>query len=335
MAKDLSRQISEVRFRVGPAESGQRLDHFIGDRVFWRSRTDLQKRVRAGTVLINGSPRKASAAVREGDEVTVLVNPEDLPDQDPASIELSIIEEDEHMVVLDKQPGLVVHPTGRHVYDTMMNALALRYRLNGEAEAGVEPHVVHRLDRNTSGVMVVAKNFESKQFLQDEFQSRRPQKAYLALCEGLVEQDEGAIDFPLDRDPNAEIRLKMGVIEGGLASLTNFEVVERFEEHSLVRALPRTGRQHQIRVHLAAVGHPIVADPLYGDPRSVGVEGGAGPLLERQALHAEQLHIKHPTRKVERHYEASCAPDMQALIDALRDGRRSRHLQDDQSARWA
>jgi 23S rRNA pseudouridine1911/1915/1917 synthase len=335
MPKDLSQFLDEVRLAVTADEAGQRLDHFLTDKIFWRSRTDLQNRIKRAKVLVNDRRAKPSTRLQPKDRVRIIVEPSDLPDQDPASIELEILHEEPGFVVVSKQAGLVVHPTGRHVYDTLMNALFLRYRENGEVERGVEPHVVHRLDRDTSGVICVAKNFPVKQAIAAQFEARTPRKGYLALVEGLFPLQPIDLDAPLGRDEGAEIKLKMCVREDGLASRTRFEVVERFAEHSLVRALPKTGRQHQIRVHLAHLGHPILCDPLYGDPRSLGFTDRVDPLLERQALHAETLTLRHPERPDEDvTFRAPLAADMQALIAGLREDFLPIFLRDVQSQRW-
>ena len=334
MSRDLSQFIEAVELSAGIQDDGLRLDHFLVDKIFWRSRTDIQTRIRQDRVLVNDDRAKPATRMRPGDLVRVLVSPEDLPDQDPAKIELDVLAEDRDIVVLNKQPGLIVHPIGRHVYDTLMNALHLRYRLNGEADLGVLPHVVHRLDRDTSGVIVVAKNSDAKQFIQREFEQRSPRKEYLAIVEGLVEDDAGVIDLAIGSDEDARVRLAMKVRPDGLPSRTDFEVLERFAAHSLVRAIPKTGRQHQIRVHLAARGHPLLADPLYGDPHDLGSDPDGVVLLGRHALHAERLHLRHPATGAIDDWTADLAGDMAAILGALREGRTLCRLGDRQSSRW-
>ncbi|MEZ6194390.1 MAG: RluA family pseudouridine synthase [Planctomycetota bacterium] len=334
MRKDLSQFIEEVRIEAGADDAETRLDHFLVDKIHWRSRTDLQSRIKRGKVLVNDAPAKPALRLRRGDVVRIIVEPSDLPDQDPSRVEVEVLYEDPDFLIVAKQPGLVVHPTGRHVYDTLMNALFLRYRENGGADEGVVPHVVHRLDRDTSGVICVAKNFETKQILSAQFEARQPKKSYLALVEGRFPDEVTHVDGALARDTDAEIRLKMRVDPAGLESHTDVEVVERFPHHTLVRARPRTGRQHQIRVHLASVGHPIVCDPLYGDPRSVGVADDPEPLLERQALHAEELRFLHPRDGRELHFLAPPSFDLGATLAALRDGATLVPGRDVQSQRW-
>lgn len=335
MARDLSQKLRELVIHVEPGENEMRLDHFLGERVFWRSRTDLQSRIKAGTVLLNGSGSKSSSRVKTGDTVTVMIRPEDLPDQDPSTIPIDVLFEDESIIVVNKQADLIVHPTGKHVYDTLMNALHLRYRLSGEADQGVEPHVVHRLDRNTSGVLVVAKTQEAKQALYSAFSNRRVGKSYLALCEGTVADDKGEIEQPIGPDTESHIRIKMAVRPDGQASRTSWEVVERVPGHSLVKVRLHTGRQHQIRLHLSWLGHPILCDPLYGDPRSVGLaEEPDAPILDRQALHASEISIEHPVTGEVMEFHAPFPKDMEKCLDHLRSDRHLDHLADHQSSRW-
>lgn len=330
MAKDLSHIVDRVTFTVGDGEDGMRIDHFLAEKVAWRSRTELQERVKSGIVKLNDQAIKPSHRVKKGDSVVIFVRPRDLPNQNPADIPIEIIYEDDAIVVVHKQAGLMVHPAGLHVYDTLMNALWLRYKSMPNA---TEPHVVHRLDKDTSGVLVVARTAEAKQRLQRHFEDRGPKKSYLALCAGVVKDDAGTIDLPMDRDEKAAIKLKMAVLPGGMPSLTTYEVVERFAAHTLVRAEPHTGRQHQIRVHLAAIGHPILVDALYGDPRSVGKADGT-ELLLRQGLHAERLSFDHPMTRQRCTFTAPLAKDMAAVVDHLRTGAPLAALIDRQSQKW-
>ncbi len=332
--RDLSVPLDRFVFRVEDEEAGLRLDHALMDRIHWRSRNDLQARVRTGGVLVNGRPTKASRRLRAGDEIAVLIRPEDLPDQDPARVPLDVLHEDDHVIVLDKAAGVLVHPIGRHVLDTLVNALWLRFKRSGEAASGVEPHVVQRLDRNTSGVLVLAKTKAAKIALQDVFERRLARKSYLAWVEGTPTTDTGSIRAPLARDREGEIRIRMRVDPSGAPSRTDFEVLERHDDASLVRFHLHTGRQHQIRVHAAHMGHPLLADPLYGDPRDVGVDGDAEPRLCRQALHAERLVLPHPSGRGELDLSAPLPEDLSAMGDGLREGRRLRRFEDRQSGAW-
>ncbi len=332
MARDLSQILQHVTFVVGDEDVGRRLDHFVGDKVFWRSRSDLQKRIKAGAILLDGATTKPSLKLRAGQIVTVQVRPEDLPDQDPAAIAVEVLFEDDDIVVVNKQAGLVVHPTGRHVYDTLMNALHLRYRDNPEAS----PHVVHRLDRMTSGVLVVAKREASKKILQDAFEAREPEKVYHALVEGEPNEETFDVEQPIGSDEASAIRLKMCVRADGAFARTRFRVLERFDDLSVVEATLETGRQHQIRVHLSWAGWPVLADPLYGNPHSIGFESnGEAPTLRRQALHAGELSLTHPRTREALTFRAPWPSDMQKLLDGRRSGRLLKQMDDEQSGRWS
>ena len=332
MAKDLSRFLQEVRFWVTGEDQDLRLDHFLVDKIFWRSRSDLQNRIKRGKVLVNGKPSKPAARLKKTDEVVVVVTPEDLPDQSPRDVPIDVLYENDAALVLNKQPGVLVHPIGRHVYDTVMNALHLRYQES--SLTAITPQVVHRLDRDTSGVLVIAKTMDAKRQLQKIFQDHLPRKKYLAIVAGRIEADEGLIDAPLGPDEQAEIRLQICVRPDGLRALSRYQVLERFAAHSLVRVEIETGRQHQIRVHLKHLGHPILCDPLYGDPRSLG-RRDEDPVIERQALHAERLDIEIPGEAAERSFEAPLPADMAALLAILRAGDEPYPSRDIQSSRWS
>jgi 23S rRNA pseudouridine1911/1915/1917 synthase len=317
--KDLSKPTTELTRRVTEAESGDRLDHVLAAWITWRSRNDLQERVRAGTVLVNGGKTKSSARLRAGDLVTVLVTPDAEARVDAASIPLRILHEEPLFVVLDKPAGAVIHPVGRYVLDTLMNVLHARYR-----PEGIVPMVVHRLDKDTSGVLVVAKDEAARKVLGAAFEGRGVEKDYLALVHGAVPGDR-TIDLPIGPDPSGYNKTKMACVPDGRASLTALRVEERFERATLVRCTPHTGRQHQIRVHLAAIGHPILADALYSGRETVtraelGIAGEPPDAiaLARQALHAARLRLPHPATGAPMEFSAPLPDDLDKLIALLR-----------------
>jgi 23S rRNA pseudouridine1911/1915/1917 synthase len=316
--KDLSKPTTELSRTVGDSEAGGRLDHALAAWITWRSRSDLQERIRAGTVLVNGAPSKASARVKAGDVVTVLVTPDPGARVDAGAIPLRILHEEPLFVVLDKPAGAVIHPVGRYVLDTLMNVLHARYR-----PEGVVPMVVHRLDKDTSGVLVVAKDEAARKTLGAAFEGRAVAKEYLALVHGAVAADT-TIDLPIGPDPSGVNKTKMASVPGGRPSRTEVRVVERFARATLVRCIPLTGRQHQIRVHLAATGHPILADALYSGRDSVtaaelGIAAASADevVLSRQALHAARLDVPHPATGARMVFEAPLAPDLESLRQRL------------------
>lgn len=323
-SRDLSQPIREVRYEVPPGDEGQRLDHWLSIRVSWRSRNDLQRRIRDGRILLDGRPARKSARLITGQTITVSVDED--PESDVAPLDqipLRILHEDEWLVALDKTAGVVVHPVGRHVMDTLINALHAHYRQAGDERT--RPMIVHRLDRDTSGVLVLAKSPEVRKQLGAAFEDRRVVKSYLALVAGRVGGEHGIIDAPIGPDLDAEIRLKVACVPGGKPSRTRFQVVGRRPAFTLLRCHPETGRQHQIRVHLAHLGHPILCDHLYGDPRPIRA-GDLDPeasdpdrvILARQALHAEHLRFTHPVTQEPVDLRAPQPPDFAAVLGAGR-----------------
>ena len=296
----------EVRLPVRADFAGMRLDMFLKTRLSWRSRESVHRLLAQRDVRVDGVRRKASYHVKRG-EVVVVPCPQ--PEEDPEAmrdIELEIIYEDDEIVALNKQPNVVVHPAGKYRYSTLINALHLRYRRPDDPENDIQPKLGHRLDRETSGVLVVCKTDEARRFVSMEFETGRVVKEYLAIAEGAIGPDEGLIDAPLGPAPDHVHGLKMGVRPDGLEARTRFETLDRTGALTLVRLFLLTGRSHQIRVHLLHIGHPIVCDKYYGlrhelfvsDVRRLAAGEEDRLLLGRQALHAFRTVITHPrTRK--------------------------------------
>jgi len=313
--------LREIVYSVAPGDAGRRLDIWLQGIVTWRSRSDLQRRIVEGRVLVDGQPARKGAKLQPGQEVRVMVDGPATEDVPTDQIPIRVIHEDQSLIVIDKAPGTVVHPVGRHVMDTIVNALHVRHH-SGEGVPGDQPPmIVHRLDRDTSGVLAFAKDETARKRLGADFEARRVDKSYLAIVSGSVADDRGTIDLPIGPDVDADIKLKVACVADGKPSRTDFEIVQRTELLSLVRCHPRTGRQHQLRVHLAAIGHPILCDRLYGDPTAVTVAmldpTRADPdrvLLDRQALHAERLAINHPMTGEPMIFEAALPPDLASLV---------------------
>jgi 23S rRNA pseudouridine1911/1915/1917 synthase len=311
-----------------------RLDHFLQKHFPWRSRTVLHDFIATGKVLVDGTPRtRKSARVLEGEDVAVLVPP---PDEEVRHEELAakldIIYEDDDIVVVAKPAGMIVHPVGKKRVNTLIQALHWRYRRDlrqARRDGVVMPKICHRLDRETSGVVVVAKDEVARVKIQEVFEARSVEKEYAAVVSGVVKEDRGRIDKPLGLDPDGWIRTLMAVREDGLPSATRFEVKERFAGATYVRFDLETGRQHQIRVHAQSIGHPVLLDPLYGvdvRPRDEGYEDEprgypeASPVIRRHALHARRVVLPHPRTGALLELVAPLPPDMEALLAVLRDG---------------
>jgi 23S rRNA pseudouridine1911/1915/1917 synthase len=302
---------------VPAANAGSRLDSFVAAGGLGLSRSQARQLIDDGRVTIDGRGRKAGYVVRAGDRVEIDVPPPAPSSAEPEALPLAVLHEDDTIVVINKAPGMVVHPAPGRWQGTLVNALLHRWgRLPGHEPS--RPGIVHRLDRDTSGVMVIARTAAALEHLARQFAARTVVKRYVAVVRGVVRPDTMTIDAPIGR--HAVERKKMSTrTRRGRAAITRIRVLERFVGATLVEAAPETGRTHQIRVHLAARGYPIVGDTVYGNPRgrqSVGIG--------RHALHAASLGLVHPVHGGVMTFRAELWPDMVALLDALRDSAASR-----------
>ncbi len=314
---DLGRAENETRLVVRPEEDGLRLDRFLRARFPWRSREHLKERIREGSVTVNGGPGKASRPVRPGDEILVTLRRRGDP-FDPADIPLPVLYEDEVLVAIDKPAGYVVHPVGRHQMDTIINALHLRYRRTDDPARDVVPKLAHRLDQHTSGVLLVAKRDDVRAELGRQFAEREVEKEYRAVVAGRPDPPSGEVEAPIARDPEARNGLPMRVHEYGEPSLTLYETLEDYGTHAYLRLLPKSGRTHQIRVHMQWIGTPLVADGLYGDGRPLVVDGET--ILDRYPLHSARLTFRHPLTGERLTITAPLPPDMERAREVLRRG---------------
>jgi len=255
-------------------------------------------------VLVSGRPAKASHRLRQGDEVTVHLPPPEPLDVAPEDVPLNVVYEDRDILVINKPAGMVVHPAPGHRGGTLVNAILARCPDLAGIGGYQRPGIVHRLDKDTSGLMVVAKNDKAHHSLTSQLKARRVHKVYLALVEGHLEPSQGVIDAPIGRHPRQ--RQRMAVVANGREAQTRYCVLHYLPGYTLVEASPITGRPHQIRVHMAAVGHPVVGDPVYGRP---------SPLVPRQFLHAYRLGFRLPDRDHYQEFEATLPED---LAEALR-----------------
>jgi 23S rRNA pseudouridine1911/1915/1917 synthase len=319
-------EVKRYAFDVKGRNEGRRLDAYLAGRFSEYSRTFIKALIESGGITVNGRPVKPSYSPSEGDRVVALV-PTRTTDEVPAEdIPLDILYEDDWIVVLNKPADLVVHPSRGHQTGTLVNALVYHFQQLSGVYGPLRPGVVHRLDRDTSGVILVIKDDAVHEQIARQFEERTTVKEYLAIVEGRVDLDGDLIDAPVGRHPGN--REKMAIAgKRARTARTVYEVVERLGAFTVVRCFPRSGRTHQIRVHLAHVGHPIVADPLYGRRDAVFLSDLTGgehppeeePLLARQALHARRLTIHHPKLERDVTFEAPLPADMAALIEALRE----------------
>lgn len=297
----------EVTFTAD--EGGERLDRVIVARLSDLSRAQAQRLIKAGAVTVNGRPSKPSYRVQVGDEVVVHVPAKISEPVAPEDIPLDIIYEDEALLVVNKPAGMVVHPALGHTSGTLVNAVLARcpqiVDVGGPDRAGL----VHRLDKDTSGLILVAKDEATRATLQRQFKRRQVAKTYLALVEGPVQPREGIIEAPVGRDKRQ--RKRMAVVRSGREARTMYRAIEYFADHTLLEVRPHTGRTHQVRVHLSWLGYPIVGDTVYGRRRQRLLQG-------RHFLHAARLRFTHPATGEEVEFEASLPPELATVLKRLR-----------------
>ncbi len=293
---------------VSPEQAGNRLDRYLALVLPDLSRSYVQHLIGDAHVRVNGQVAKPSYPVQVGDEVSVILPVPKPTDIVAENLPLTIVYEDADVVVVDKAAGMVVHPAPGHATGTLVNALLHHYPTMQIGD-DLRPGIVHRLDRDTSGLLVVAKHDRAKTHLQAQQQARQMLKLYSALIDGHFKEPQGVIDAPIDRHPTD--RLRMAVVQGGRSARTHYRTLEQLGPYSLVEAKLETGRTHQIRVHFSHKHHPVVGDPLYGTRRNATALG-----LKRQFLHAQRLGFtKLDGTWLE--LTAPLPPDLQTVLDAL------------------
>ena len=327
-------------FDVGLEDAGARLDAFLAARVEGVSRSTLKRVIDEGEVLVGGRAAKPSLKLKGGEHVEVELPAPPPSEVEPEDIPLDIIYEDEEVVVVNKPSGLVVHPASGVPSGTLANALAVHFIHLRNADFGfrhdksgavlnpqsafrnpqsLRPGIVHRLDRDTSGVIVVAKTARAHESLSDQFRARTVFKSYVALVHGVTREEKGKIEQPLARDPRN--RTRMAVVRGGRAALSLWRVRQRFTRFTLLDVQIKTGRTHQIRVHLAWMKHPVVGDETYGGGRDKTLPDPAlrarVNALGRQFLHAERLGFHHPSTGEWLGFNAPLPPELSEFLEAL------------------
>lgn len=295
-------------------ETGQRLDRYLTRMLPDVSRSQAQRLIREGLITLDGKTVKAGTLVKAGMQVVVHI-PHAVPDDVLAQpMPLDVVYEDEDLLVVNKPAGMVVHPAHGHPEGTLVNALLARYP-NLAAGDAARPGIVHRLDRDTSGLMVVAKTEAALEHLRRQFKNRQVRKTYLALVHGRPSVPEGIIEVPVGRDPRQ--RKRMAVVVGGRLARTRYRLLEDLHDYSLLAVSLETGRTHQIRVHLAWLGVPVAGDRVYGRERSARrARHDMG--LERQFLHAWRLSFQRPGDKGMLELEAPLPPDLEGALAVLR-----------------
>jgi 23S rRNA pseudouridine1911/1915/1917 synthase len=287
--------------------AGERLDVFVARRLPDLTRSRVQHLITAGNVVVPGQRVRAGLRLEVGQRVTIEMPPPEAAPASPEKIALDVIHEDADLLAVNKPAGMTVHPAAGHQSATLVNAILAHCDDLSGIGGVMRPGIVHRLDRDTSGVILVAKNDAAHNALARQLKERRVEKTYVALVEGRPKPAEGIIDAPIARDPRN--RKRMAIVDGGREAITSYTTIEDFGESSLLEVQPKTGRTHQIRVHLAAIGHPIVGDRVYGHP---------SPLVERQFLHAARIAFEHPRSRERLKLEAPLAADLSRALAKLR-----------------
>lgn len=308
----------EFSIEVTPEQAGTRLDVFVASAFEQASRSAVRRWIDEGAVLVDGQARKAGHALKSGEMVSVSPPPPQPLDLQPEPIPLKIVYEDESLLVIDKPAGLVVHPGAGIRQGTLANALLHHLRQVSRSDT-VRPGIVHRLDKGTSGLMVAAKSEAAHQALSAQFKQREVEKRYLTLVHGRLRAESGRIDAPLGRDPERRTRMSTRS-RSPRQALTEYRVLRRLREFTLVEVRLHTGRTHQIRVHFEHLGHPVAGDPTYSARRRLPVSAPARKALEklgRPFLHSAVLAFKHPVSGRSLRFESPLPPELDELLSSL------------------
>jgi 23S rRNA pseudouridine1911/1915/1917 synthase len=313
-----SSDVTSLSFTVSESDAGTRLDAYLAAHINGWSRARLQRLIEAGDVLVNSKLGKASYRVSANDEIEAELTPPPESSFTPENIPLEIVFEDDHIIVINKPPGLVVHPAAGVHSGTLANGLAFHFQQLSNASS-IRPGIVHRLDKDTSGLLVVAKTQSDHENLADQFRAREVFKSYIALVYGVVKQQSGSIEQPIARDPRN--RTRMAIVAGGRGALSLFKIRRSYDAFTLLDVELKTGRTHQIRVHLSWLKHPVVGDDVYGSGRENNVQDvqlrARIRKLNRHFLHAEQLRFRHPQTGEHMRFVAPLPAELTQFLAAL------------------
>lgn len=302
--------MKELKFSAEEKFIGKRLDIFLQSMLEEMSRAGVQKLIEDGLVKVNGKDIKKAGTKLKGNEIVeVKIPEEEVPELKPENIPIDIVYEDEYIAVINKISNMTVHPAQNIYTGTLVNALLYHFKsLSNINEDNIRPGIVHRLDKDTSGLIIIAKTNEAHEKLVEMFQSKNMKKTYIAICKGNFSQKSGRIENLIGRDPYE--RKRMAVVEtNGKPAITNYEVIDEVQDFSLMKVNIETGRTHQIRVHMKFLNHPILGDSTYGSPSK---------LAERQMLHAYMLEFIHPVTKESIKVKGKLPGDFENIIKKLR-----------------
>lgn len=301
--------MENFKFEISKEDNGKRIDKYLSSVLQGRSRSYIQGVIDDEKVNVNGKIVKSNYKLKDNDVVNLEIPEPTELEVAPENIPLEIIYEDKDVIVVNKPQGMVVHPAPGAYNGTMVNALLYHCKDLSGINGVIRPGIVHRIDKDTSGILVVAKNDNAHNILAEQLKDHSMTREYYALVEGVIKEDEGTINKPLSRHPKE--RIKIAVVEGGREAITHFNVIERFKDYTLVRCILETGRTHQIRVHMAYIGHPLVGDPVYGYKKQKFK-------LQGQMLHAKVLGFIHPSTKEYIRFESPLPDYFEDLLNKLR-----------------
>lgn len=301
--------MKRLELHVNTEDSDERLDTYLSDELEEVSRSFIQNLIKTGYVDVNGHKKKQSYIVKDGDRILVNIPASEEKTIEPENIPLDIIYEDEDLLVINKPKDMVVHPAPGHYSGTLVNGLLYHIDNLSSINGVIRPGIVHRLDKDTSGLLLIAKNDQAHELLADQLKTRQMHREYIALVHGNIKEESGIINKPIGRNPKD--RKKMTVIyTNSKEAITNYWVLSRFGQYTLVRAQLETGRTHQIRVHFSDMNHPIVGDPLYSS--------GKNPFkISKQLLHARKIGFYHPRKNEYLEFECDLPVDFKKVISKL------------------
>lgn len=296
-------------FIIDEKDKGTRIDKYLAEVFALKSRSFIQGLIEKESVKVNGKIPKSNYKLKALDEIKVEIKEPEVLNVDPEDIPLDILYEDKDIIVVNKVQGMVVHPAPGNYNGTLVNALLFHCKDLSSINGIIRPGIVHRIDKDTSGVLVVAKNDETHNKLSEQLKDHSMKREYYALVEGRLKNEKGTIDKPLAR--SKKDRLKIGIVQGGKKAVTHYEVIERYNGYTLIKCILETGRTHQIRVHMASIGFPLVGDPLYGFKKQRFKLNG-------QMLHAKTLGFIHPTKNEYVEFTTELPEYFVAVINKLR-----------------
>jgi len=296
------------KFIVDSYSEDLRLDIYLSENIKDKSRSYIQNLIKSGKVLINGNIKKGSYKLKLNDEVEVEIPENEKLNVEPENIPIDIVYEDSDVIVVNKPQGMVVHPAPGNYSGTLVNALLYHCTDLSGINGVLRPGIVHRIDKDTSGILVVAKNDMAHKKLAEQLKEHSMNRIYNALVEGVLKEDTGTIDKPLGKHPNQ--RIKMAVVKDGRRAVTHYKVLNRYKNNTLIECKLETGRTHQIRVHMSSIGHPIVGDPVYGYSKQKFK-------LEGQMLHAKKLGFIHPATNKYMEFDSELPEYFKKIIEII------------------